>query len=110
MRDRDGGASLEVMSDSHTILRIEHRVPDYDQWKQAFDNDPVGRERMGVRRYRVLRPLDDPNYVMVDVEFGSRREAEDLLAAMREIWSRDGHRVSAGQQARIAEAVERREY
>lgn len=49
------------MSDSHTILRIEHRVPDYDQWKQAFDNDPVGRERMGVRRYRVLRSLDDPN-------------------------------------------------
>ena len=98
------------MSDSHTILRIEHRVPDYDQWKQAFDNDPAGRERMGVRRYQVLRPLDDPNYVMVDVEFDSRREAEDLLAAMREIWSRVGHRVSAGQQARIAEAVERREY
>ena len=27
------------------ILRIEHPVPDYDAWKQAFDSDPIGRER-----------------------------------------------------------------
>jgi hypothetical protein len=98
------------MSDTHTILRIEHPVPGYDQWKQAFDADPVGRERMGVRRYQVLRPVDDPNYVMIDLEFDSRREAESLLAAMHAIWSQAGHRVSANQQARIAEAVEQQEY
>lgn len=94
------------MSDDHTILRIEHPVPDYERWKEAFDSDPVGRERMGVRRYRILRPVDDPRYVMIDVEFGTRREAEALLAAMREVWSRSGHAVSASQQARIVEAVE----
>ncbi len=98
------------MSDTHTILRIEHPDPGYDQWKQAFDADPVGRERMGVRRYQVLRPVDDPNYVMIDLEFDSRREAEGLLAAMRAIWSQAGHQVSANQQARIAEAVEQQEY
>jgi hypothetical protein len=53
------------------ILQIEHRVRDFDAWKQAFDNDPVGREQKGVRRYRVLRSLDDPNYVVVDLEFDS---------------------------------------
>jgi hypothetical protein len=31
------------------VLRIEHPVPDYDAWKEAFDNDPVGREQGGVR-------------------------------------------------------------
>ena len=98
------------MSDTHTILRIEHPVPSYDQWKQAFDANPVGRERRGVRRYQVLRPVDDPNYVMIDLEFDSRREAEGLLAAMRAIWSQAGHQVSANQQARIAEAVEQQEY
>jgi hypothetical protein len=103
------GAQPGVMS-NQTILRIEHPVPDYDQWKQVFDSDPVGRERMGVRRHQVLRSVDDPNYVMIDVEFDSRREAETLLAAMREIWSRAGHLVSATQQARITEAVERKEY
>ena len=37
------------------VLRVEHSVPDYDRWKQAFDDDPIGRERAGVRRYRILR-------------------------------------------------------
>src|SRR5215469_17063125 len=98
------------MSEAHTILRIQHPVPSYDQWKIAFDAEPVGRERMGVRRYKVLRQVDHPNYVMIDLEFDSRREAEGLLAAMRAIWSQSGHDVSANQQARIAEAVEQREY
>jgi hypothetical protein len=98
------------MSDSNTILRIEHTVPDYERWKQAFDSDPIGRERMGVRRYQILRPVDDQNYVMVDVEFDSRPAAEGLLSAMRNLWSQAGHAVSANQRAWITEAVEHREY
>lgn len=27
------------------VLRIEHPVPDFDAWKEAFDNDPVRREQ-----------------------------------------------------------------
>jgi hypothetical protein len=110
MRGQVPAFSLDLMTDSNTILRIEHQVPDYDEWKRAFDSDPVGRERMGVRRYRVLRAVDDPNYVMIDVEFEGRREAEGLLAAMREIWSRTGNGVSANQRARIADAVDHEEY
>jgi len=45
------------------IVRIEHAVRDFDAWKRAFDSDPVGREQGGVRRYRVLRSTDEPNYV-----------------------------------------------
>jgi len=37
-----------------TILRIEHPIPDFDAWKKAFDSDPVGREKSGVRRYQIL--------------------------------------------------------
>ncbi len=70
------------------VLRIEHPVPDYDSWKTAFESDPVGRERSGVRRYRILRPTDDPNYVMIDLEFDSESESEALLAAMRKVWGR----------------------
>ena len=44
------------------ILRIEHPVPDYDAWKEAFDSNPISRGWSGVRRYRILRPTDDPNY------------------------------------------------
>ena len=38
------------------MLRIEHLVLNFDGWKKAFDSDPVGREKSGVRRYQVLRP------------------------------------------------------
>ncbi|HYU40416.1 MAG TPA: hypothetical protein VEM59_11340 [Acidimicrobiia bacterium] len=57
------------------ILRIEHPVADFDAWKRAFDSDPLGREQAGVRRYSVLRPVGDPNYVLVDLEFDSSSEA-----------------------------------
>ena len=69
------------------ILRIEHPVPDYDAWKEAFDSDPIGRQQSGVRRYRILRPTDDPNYVMVDLDFDSASEAEAVHSALRELWS-----------------------
>jgi hypothetical protein len=110
MCGEDAFTEPAYMSKDHTILRIEHRVPDYDRWKRAFDSDPVGRERMGVRSYQVLRPVDDSNYVMIGLEFDSRKGAEDLLAAMREVWNAPGHAVSADQQVRIATPVERGEY
>ena len=37
-----------------TILHIEHSVPDFGGWRKTFDSDPLGREKSGVRRYRVL--------------------------------------------------------
>jgi hypothetical protein len=88
------------------ILRIEHPVADFDGWKKAFDSDPVNRRQSGVRRYRILRAMDDPNYVMIDLEFDTKREAEGLLAAMREVWGRVAGTVMSDPQARIVEAVE----
>jgi hypothetical protein len=92
------------------VLRIEHPVPDFDGWKKAFDSDPVGREKSGVRRYRVLRPIDDRHYVMIDLEFDTAARAEALLAAMRVVWGRVQGQIMTSPQARIVEAVETREY
>jgi len=92
------------------ILRIEHSVPDFDGWKRAFDSDPVDRKKSGVRRYQVLRSIDDPNYVMIDLEFDTQSEAEALLAAMREVWGRVQGKVVLDPQARIVETVETKEY
>lgn len=93
-----------------TILRIEHPVPNYETWKQAFDSDPVGRKQSGVRRYQILRAIDDPNYVMIDLAFDTKSEAEALLAAMREVWGRVEGTVMWKPQARIVEVVEANEY
>jgi hypothetical protein len=91
-------------------LRIQHNIPDFDGWKKAFDSDPAGRERSGVRRYRVSRPVDDPNYVMIDLEFDTAEAAAGLLATMQQVWAGPGGRVSSNVQARIVETVEAREY
>lgn len=92
------------------MLRIEHPISDFDGWKKAFDSDPVGREKSGVRRYRILRPLDDANYVMIDLEFDTVSQAEALLAAMRVVWGRVQGKIMMNPQARIVEAVETKEY
>ena len=92
------------------ILRIEHSVPDFDGWKQAFDSDPVGREKSGVRRYRVLRATDNPNFVLIDLEFATASQAESLLAAMRTVWSRVEGTIMMSPQTRIVEVVETKEF
>ena len=91
------------------ILRIEHQVPDFDGWKEAFDSDPMGRKQSGVRRYQVLRPIDDPNYVMIDLEFDSSNEAEAFRVALQGLWRRVEGEVMENPRARIVEAVQSKE-
>jgi hypothetical protein len=88
------------------VLHIEHPVPDFAAWRQAFDNDPVGRKQLGVRRYQVTRPVDNPNYAIIDLEFDTQSQAEALLAAMREVWSRVQGSLIGDPQTRIAEVVD----
>jgi hypothetical protein len=78
--------------------------------ESAFDSDPVDRKRSGVRRYWILRSVDDPNYVMIDLEFDTLSEAEALLAAMRNVWNRVEGQIMWNPQARIVETVETKEY
>jgi hypothetical protein len=88
------------------MLRIEHPIPNYEGWKQAFDSDPVGREKSGVRRYQILRPIDNPNYVMIDLAFDTIGQAEALLAAMRVVWERVEGTIMMNPQTEIVEVVE----
>ena len=92
------------------MLRIEHPVPNFEGWKKAFDSDPVGREKSGVRRYQILRPTDDANYVMIDLEFDTAKRAGALLAAMRVVWGRVEGTIMTNPKAQIVEAVETKEY
>ncbi|MDQ3538253.1 MAG: hypothetical protein M3415_05600 [Actinomycetota bacterium] len=92
------------------VLRIDHAVSDFDAWKRAFDSDPIGRARSGVRRYRVLRPVGDPNHVMVDLEFDNARDAEASRDALQELWGRvEAEGLIRSPSAVILEAVETKE-
>ncbi len=93
------------------ILRIAHKVPDFDGWKRAFDSDPIGRKRSGVRRYRIFRAKEEPNWVTLDLEFDDRPAAEAALTALRKLWGQiTGSVILGGPEARILEVVESKEY
>ena len=94
------------------ILHIEHPIREFDTWKKAFESDPAGRERSGVRRYQILRPIDNPNYVMIDLNFESIMAAEAFLATMREVWqsAAAAPALTGNPQTRIVEVVESKEY
>ncbi|MFN8372544.1 MAG: hypothetical protein U0694_06670 [Anaerolineae bacterium] len=93
------------------VLQIEHAVISFDDWKQAFDSDPAGRQKSGVQRYRVLRHLENPNHVVIELEFASRQQAETLLTNLRNnVWPRMQGSITDGPHARIVELVETVEY
>jgi hypothetical protein len=79
-------------------------------WKQVFDSDPVGGEKVGVRRYQVLRAIDDPNLVMIDLDFDSAAGAEAFLVTMRRIWGQVEGTLINPPTSRIVESVETKEY
>ena len=68
--------------------------------------------RARVRRHRIRRPLDDPNYVVVELDFDTTEQAEACRAALHRLWaSRAAAPALLGApQARIVESVEDRGY
>jgi len=70
-----------------TTLHIEHAITDYDTWKGAFDRFADARLRAGVRGHRIRRPVDDPSYLYIDLDFGSEAEADAFLGFLRsQVW------------------------
>lgn len=91
-------------------LQIEHPVPNYEGWKKAFDSDPVGRTQGRVISYKILRKVDDPNYVIIDLDFDKLTEAEAFLVSLRKLWNRVEGTVMMNPQARVLEEVESKMY
>ena len=92
------------------ILQIEHKVPNFDGWKKAFDSDPINRKKSGVRRYRIFRPTDDPNYVIIDLEFDNLNDAEAALTALRNLWAQVEGKIMINPQTRILNIEEAMDY
>ncbi len=95
-----------------SIVQLEHPIRDFETWKAAFDRDPVQREASGVRRYQIYRPIDDPNFIAVDLEFDSRGEADAFKAALEQLWRSPQATPALGgpPRVRIVEMVEKKVY
>jgi hypothetical protein len=93
------------------VLHIEHAIGDFDSWKKVFDSDPLGRQKSGVRRYRILRPTDNPNYVVIELEFDGLKEAENFRSALRNMWGTpEAQKIMQNPKLQITEQVETKEF
>jgi hypothetical protein len=92
-------------------LHIEHPITDFEVWRGAFERFAEHRAGSGVRGCRVLRPVDDPRYVVVDLDFDSTTEAESFLAFLEsEVWSTPSNApaLAGSPRTRILELAEGR--
>lgn len=94
------------------ILQFEHAVKDFAMWKAAFDRDPINRPGLGVRCHRVLRPLDDPNYVIGELEFETSADAEACREALLKLWSsrQAAPALVGAPRVRIVDTVDSQDY
>jgi hypothetical protein len=70
------------------------KIGDFEEWKAMFDSDPP-QAREHATGWRVLRGVEDPNEVIVQVEFPS---AELALDARRRL-------IDSGVLERVREVV-----
>lgn len=93
-----------------TILQIEHHVPNYDGWKKAFDSDPIDRRKSGVKRYRIYRLSEDPNYAIIDLVFDNIDNALLTLNALKKLWGNVEGTVIINPKTRVLDIVDEKEY
>jgi hypothetical protein len=73
-------------------LHIEHAITDFDTWAQAFARFDEARRQAGVRGHRVQRPVDDPQYVVIDLDFEDVASAESFLGFLKaNVWADRGN-------------------
>ena len=89
-------------------LSIEHGITDYPTWRRAFDCGGDARAHAGVTGYRIRRPVGDEHYLVLELDFPSREQAEGFREYLVDVvWSnRDASPALAGApQARVLESV-----
>jgi heme-degrading monooxygenase HmoA len=77
-------------------MLIRHKVADYEVWKPAFDAHEHARRANGSRGGRMFRKVDDPNEVVILLDWDDLERArlfadsDDLRETMRRGGVADG--------------------
>jgi len=88
-------------------LSIEHAISDFPTWKHAFDRFADARQNAGVVSHRVRRPVGDPHYLVIELEFDVQGSADNFRQFLHDVvWAnRDASPALVGTPAsRILEA------
>jgi hypothetical protein len=90
-------------------LHIEHPITDFETWVQAFGRFAEARRQAGVLAQRVQRPVDDPRYVVIDLDFETVESAESFLGFLKaNVWANPANAPALGgnPQTRILELAD----
>ena len=69
-------------------LSIEHSITDFSTWKQAFDRFAPARAQAGVKGDRVRRLADDDRYLVIELDFDTKENAEEFRQFLATVvWS-----------------------
>jgi hypothetical protein len=68
-------------------LHIEHRITDYATWKAAFDRFASRRAEAGVTAVRIHQPQDDPQWIVLQLDFPDVAAAQGFHEFLRtRVW------------------------
>lgn len=69
-------------------LLIEHSISDFDAWHDAFGRFAARRKEGGVLSERIMQPVGDPHYVLIDLEFATVEAAQRFQQFLEtQVWS-----------------------
>jgi hypothetical protein len=89
-------------------LLIEHSISDFDTWHAAFARFAAHRQESGVLRERIMQPVDDPHYVLIDLEFATLETARRFRQFLEtQVWSTPANSPAlvGSPRARIADVA-----
>jgi hypothetical protein len=68
-------------------LHIQHPITDFGVWAAAFNGFADARRHAGVRAERIQQPVDNPKFVVIDLDFDSTDAARSFLGFLSsQVW------------------------
>jgi hypothetical protein len=66
-----------------TTIVMDMELVDFDSFQALWDEDRTQRGSLGVRNYKIFRPLDNDHEVILHYEVDDVETAEKVVAALR---------------------------
>jgi heme-degrading monooxygenase HmoA len=73
-------------------ILVRHKVEDYAKWRPAYDEHGAARQASGCRGTHVFRNAEDPNEIVMLLEWDDLENARQLIQSedLREAMKRSG--------------------
>jgi len=88
-------------------LKITHNTPNFEHWKATFDRNAELREKSGVRRFAVLRGIEQPDAVTIVLEFDNLDDARSMLVPLQQMWQQATGSLIQDLHWQLCEVVEK---